>query len=295
MFEWVLFDIFLSSNPWRTEAGGFAWAHLLHVFWFSSHLQFSFGDPEGQLHHAARRHAWRCGSVRLVPDGVIVHLDFRGRIQVNPRDKCWIHSDHLENETTEGILSLGFSFSPVRSNWHKCSQKEMRGMSFIFDMLFSIVWVDMVWSRLSDPHWAEPAFLASITSICLGEFSWFLWLFFETVQHFCAAVIEADHAEVGWVFGLTPTPPHGNIVNIRWEKIPKKREQKRLSHDFHLLSLQVCIFQASAVVGALLPASLRLSSLSRLSGLVPYSSTWRSVWTDCSSSSVALRPRMLCV
>lgn len=42
------------------------------------------------------------------------------------------------------------------------------------------------------------------------------------------------------------------------------------------------------------PASLRLSSLSLLSGLVPYSNTWRSVWTDCSSSRVALRPRILC-
>lgn len=42
------------------------------------------------------------------------------------------------------------------------------------------------------------------------------------------------------------------------------------------------------------PASLRLSSLSLLSGLVPYSNTCFSVWTDCSSSKVALRPRMLC-
>lgn len=43
-----------------------------------------------------------------------------------------------------------------------------------------------------------------------------------------------------------------------------------------------------------LPASLRLSSLRRLSGLVPYSRTWRSVWTDCNSSRVAFLPRILC-
>lgn len=84
---------------------------------------------------------------------------------------------------------------------------------------------------------------------------------------------------------LTPTPPHGNITNIRWDRIPTG---DNLCHSFYYYSISVEI----VFLLLLLPANLRLSNLSRLSGLVPNRSTCFSEWTDWSSSRVAFLLRI---
>lgn len=58
----------LKSVPWHLALPHSA---ILGLF---SHLEFPFGHSEGQLHDAARRHAWCRGGVRLIPCGVIIDL-----------------------------------------------------------------------------------------------------------------------------------------------------------------------------------------------------------------------------
>lgn len=126
------------------------------------------------------------------------------------------------------VFSLVTHWHFIASAWN--TELKTFLLSLAVNILLSLVWLVMVWHGLSGD---QQNFLFLFNIVSLLSFSLACPVAFETILSFikssdCFRWISwrplGELSTCDCIVYLTPTPPHGNITNILWERIPADTE-----------------------------------------------------------------------